>query len=108
MKRLLVALLLAGCATARYEPPHDTRRELEASRQQLARDEQALAGTQAEGRPVDCARATKLGDNICMLSERICALVDRLPRDPANTAQCTDARARCAAARERVKTACPK
>jgi len=107
MKRVLFCLLVAGCAAARPEPD-DTRRALEAARQQLAREEQALAGAQAEGRPVDCARATKLGENICMLSERICALVERLPRGPENTAQCTDSRARCAAAREKVKAACPK
>jgi hypothetical protein len=107
MKRLLLALTLAGCA-APYPRPDDSRRELQAARQQLARDEQALAGTQAEGRPVDCPRAHQLADNICMLSARICVLVEGLPRDPANTAQCTDARARCAAARERVKAACPK
>jgi hypothetical protein len=104
---LLVAILVAGCASRLSEPDH-TWRELEAARQELARDERALAGTQAEGRPVDCPRATQLGDNICLLSERICALVARLPPDPANTAQCTDARTRCNAARERVKASCPR
>jgi hypothetical protein len=108
VKRLLLCALLAGCASARYpEPPADeTWRELQAAKRQLAQSEQELAAAKAEGRPVDCARATKLGDNVCMLSERICTLVQRLP--PENAAQCTDARARCAAAREKVKAACPK
>jgi hypothetical protein len=107
MKRLLVACLLAGCA-AQSPRPDDTWRDLEAARRQLAQDEQALAGTNAEERPVDCPRASQLADNICTLSERICQLVERLPPDPGKTAQCTDARTRCAAARQRVKSSCPK
>jgi hypothetical protein len=108
MKHLLAfSLLLAACASRAPEPDH-TRLELEAARQELARDERALVGPQADGRPVDCPRATQLGDNICLLSERICALVARLPPEPANTAQCTDARTRCTAARERLKASCPR
>lgn len=104
---LCLCVFLTACASVAPEPDR-TQRELEAARQELARDEQALAGPQADGRPIDCPRATKLGDNICQLSERICALVGRLPPDPATTAQCTDARARCQAAREKVKAACKK
>jgi hypothetical protein len=107
MKRLLLAVLLAGCA-AQHPRSGDAWRELEAARHELARSEQALAGTLAEGRPPDCARAAELGDNICALSQRICALVERLPPSPDNTAQCTDARARCASARARVKSGCKR
>jgi hypothetical protein len=111
MKRLLFGLLLAGCGTShyqderRYHEPVGTSDELEAAKRQLADNERALAGAKVEGRPVDCAKVTKLGDNICTLSERICTLVERLPD---KAADCTDARARCAGAREKVKAACPK
>jgi hypothetical protein len=107
MKRVLFCILLAGCATARPEPDQ-TQRELAAARQQLAAEERALGGPQAQGQPVDCERATRLGANICAIAERICALVERLPRAPENTAQCTDARGRCAAARKKVGAACGK
>jgi hypothetical protein len=104
MKRLLaLAVLLTACA--HQMRPDD---QLAADRQELARLESELIEMKAEGRPPDCPRASQLGDNICLLSERICALVARLPPDPAQSAQCTDARARCASARERVKAACPK
>jgi hypothetical protein len=112
MKRLLFGLLLVGCAAAprshrapSYEEPVDTSEELEAAKRQVAEAERALAGAKVEGRPVDCDKVTRLGENICALSERICALVERLPPDRA--AECTDARARCAGAREKVKAACP-
>jgi len=105
MKKLLtLSIFLSACATSQLH--HEN--ELAADRQELARLEAELLTARADGRPVDCPRATQLGDNICRLSERICALVERLPPDPANTAQCTDARTRCAAARERVKASCPK
>jgi hypothetical protein len=107
VKRLFALCVLAGCASLTPGPEH-IRRELEADKRQLAREEQALAGAVVEGRPVDCPRAGQLSDNVCALAERICALVDRLPRSPENTALCTDARARCAAARQRVKASCPK
>jgi hypothetical protein len=117
MRRLLaLALFLGACASDRTadrykaaeSEPVPAESELEAARRELLRDEKALAGPQADGRPVDCPRATQLGDNVCLLAERICALVTRLPADAAKTAQCTDARARCQAARERVKAACKK
>jgi hypothetical protein len=90
------------------EPEPDDYAQLEGARQELAAAERSLTAPGAEGRPIDCARATQLGDNVCALSERICALVARLPPDPARTAQCTDARTRCRSARERVKATCKK
>ena len=89
------------------EPRYKKVDELEAAKQELARDEQALNGTKAEGQPVDCERASKLGENICALAERICVLVARLPPDPQRT-DCADARKRCQAGRERVQARCKK
>jgi hypothetical protein len=107
MKRLLaLSLLLAACAASR-QPAPDERQQLEAARLQLAREEAELMGERAEARPLDCARARQLGDNICGLAERICALVARLPPDPGHANDCGDARTRCKAARERVKARCP-
>jgi hypothetical protein len=114
MRRALAFTLLslvAACAMSQPEPRHSadvTLRELEAARLELARDERALAGSRADGQTVDCAQATRLGENVCVLAERICLLVARLPPDPQRTADCTDARQRCQAARERVQARCKK
>jgi cytochrome c556 len=109
MKRALALfLLLAACAQAGPPMKAEPQQELEAARQQLLRDEQELMGTRAESRPVDCARARQLADNLCAVAERICALVARLPADPAHAGDCADARGRCKAARDRVQGRCPK
>jgi hypothetical protein len=91
----------------RYKKAEIEVDELEAAKRELARDERALAGISAQDQPVDCERATKLGENICALAERICVLVQRLPPDPQRT-DCPDARKRCLAARERVQARCKR
>jgi hypothetical protein len=97
----LVLLLLAGCATApRTAPDADAVTTLE---QEQARQETRLA---ADARP-DCPRARSLRDNICALAEKICVLVARDPTIPDGPRRCQTARARCEAARTRVRGACP-
>lgn len=107
MKRVLcLSLLVISCAMS--PAPAWRTQQLEAARQQLARDEAELMGTRADARPVDCPRARQLADNICGLAEQICELVARLPPDPARAGDCPDARTRCKAARDRVQARCPK
>ena len=109
----LASLLFAACAHSSSRPDEDQQpmtrddRELVAAREELAHSEGELGGLTAEARPVDCKRAAALSDTICALAERICVLVARTPADPTGPAQCTDARTRCKAARDRVQAACP-
>jgi hypothetical protein len=97
MKRLVIVFLLVnGCAHA---PGPD--RDVDTARHELERNQRALAALQAEAQ-VDCPRAGQLRDNICALADRICVLTS--PTDD----RCTDAGARCKAARARVEAVCPK
>ena len=97
MKRaLLLFALLAGCA---HGPSID--RDPDAAREELQRNERELNTLAAEAR-VDCDRAARLRDNVCVLSEHICTLTS------ASDDRCTDGRARCQKARARVDAVCPK
>jgi hypothetical protein len=97
MKRTALLLaLLAGCAHSPSieDNPDSLRVEIE-------RNERALNALAAEAQ-VDCDRAGKLRDNVCLLSERICVLTS--DRDD----RCVDGRGRCQKARARVDAVCPK
>jgi hypothetical protein len=108
---LLLVALVAGCAPAfpaRSPGPPDeaTERALAESEADLQRDDHKLRNAFADARPVDCAQACMLADNICTLAERICTLTGRLPATPERAARCTSARTSCQSARTRVASSC--
>jgi hypothetical protein len=108
---LLACLAAAGCAASPRErplppeemSPAEAARAMTAAEEELARQLGALG---ADVRPLDCARAAVLRDNVCSLAERICALAPRVPADARGPQRCADARGRCQAARQRVDAAC--
>jgi outer membrane murein-binding lipoprotein Lpp len=99
-------VLVTGCASSKPLRHGSDEDELAAAEHQLARDVAALAAPTAEGRPVDCARAASLRDNICLLADRICVLVGRDGTIPDGPARCERARLRCREARARVNAVC--
>jgi hypothetical protein len=103
---LLLFVLVTGCASSKPLRHGSDGDELAAAEHQLARDVAVLAAPTAEGRPVDCARAAGLRDNICLLADRICVLVGRDRTIPDGPARCERARLRCREARARVDAVC--
>jgi hypothetical protein len=104
-RRLLLAMILSGCATAR-PAGSGAARELEDARQELRSQERELEGTLAGARLVDCAQAGKLADNICGLADRICRIAAKVPEEAGAEGACADARGRCEKARARVAASC--
>jgi hypothetical protein len=77
---------------------------LESAPQDIVLFDQKLDGVLALAAP-DCTTAWALRDRICDLAQRLCDLADR-SAEPDVAERCTDGRARCAHATERVRAAC--
>jgi len=99
MKRALLALVLAGCATA--PPPRASERSrddidqlqaLTVRQEALARD----AVPSVDRRGLRCPDVCELSTNICGIADHICAIRDRHRREAEFEKACFDARARCA------------
>ena len=109
---LIVMILFAGCAatvhpeSAAPPPAEDDTRALAAAQAQLALRFAELDRLTIDAQKVDCPKAATLRDAICALTERICVLAARTPREPRSPTPCEDAQARCRVARERVAATC--
>jgi hypothetical protein len=107
----VVGVASAGCGAAgsygrepaAVEPARDTDpAELAGDQREL---EERLGGVLA--RPeVDCERACELGEAICALSGRICAIARRHPDDRAARDRCLDATDGCERSRARIAERC--
>lgn len=118
---LLLAAALTGCAAgpraARPDHPEQPAAHQQDDLQRISALEQQLDGLLAEpaAAPIApapspaadvCAAACAHQDAICDLTSRICAIADRNDLEAEMSAQCTDARGRCEAARSRVAMRC--
>ena len=107
---LLVALAALACSSAqRGPPPAQPAATVAAAERDLAREDAALDAIDVTGdeeRPVDCPRARALRENICTLSEKICAVIAGDGTVPDGAQRCQRTRLRCRSARARVDAAC--
>jgi hypothetical protein len=107
---LTVLLLLLACASAPPRPAAEessSDRAIARAEEQRAEEmERTLSALSAGEALPDCPRLCGLVEQICELSQRICAISGRHRDDPDLATRCAAGEQRCRRSRERVPPAC--
>jgi len=107
--RVLILLMMAGCAAAPQERAPTTSQPEEDIAQLSRAIEQAereLEGPSMMAQQADCSHVCELERRICELAERICAIAERHPDAADAKDRCQDGRLRCERAHARVRAQC--